>query len=454
MAERFLGLKVSVLLHSGAKIEGVFCSIEPNTQQLTLRDVTLYFFGQPPHHAPIHGIYGKDIKDLHTDPLQQAEQSQEALLPVNKSVSTFKNKKKKQQYQQHQQQQQQQHQHSPRNNRKNTSESWANKDVSSYREEEFDFQKNLNMFDKAKVFAEIRESDKTSQDDLLVSFNRLPQRNLLPTENVLDTPETIFPIRSTKKKSKIQTTENHIDCPTLSVAVSSRIEQEYSKVSKQREGLIIQNSAKGATILATRLLRYIGTSTSIVVLAGNNKNGTVGLAMARMLASRGYSVTICLVCQPGENLRYLALLEENTLRNLGATIVDSPSSIQGDYDLVVDAILGPENKLMDNLGAFHAITESINWANRQNKPVMSIDFPSGIDADTGTPQHPEYIIHPKWTISLGVPKIGCTSAKVTGELCLVDVGIPRYLLEQEGTDMKSVFSDSDVLVNLTYDTTQ
>ncbi|CAO3701142.1 unnamed protein product [Rhizopus stolonifer] len=433
MAERFLGLKVSVLLHSGAKIEGTFCSIEPNTQQLTLRDVTLYFFGQPPHHAPIHGIYGKDIKDLHTDPLQQAELSQEALLPINKFVSTSKNKKKKQQHQQqHQQQQQQQH----RNNRKNISESWANKDVSSYREKEFDFQKNLNMFDKAKVFAEIRELDKTSQDDLLVSFNNYHN-------------EIYYQL---KIKSKIQTTENHVDCPTLSVAVLTRIEQEYTKVSKQREGLIIQNSAKGATILATRLLRYIGTSTSIVVLAGNNKNGTVGLAMARMLASRGYSVTICLVCQQGESLRHLALLEENTLRNLGATIVDSPSSIRGDYDLVVDAILGPENKLMDNLGAFHAITESINWANRQNKPVMSIDFPSGIDADTGAPQHPEYIIHPKWTISLGVPKIGCTSARVTGELCLVDVGIPRYLLEQEDTDMKSVFSDSDVLVNLTYDT--
>lgn len=33
---------------------------------------------------------------------------------------------------------------------------WANEDVNGFIEEEFDFQANLNMFDKAKVFAEIK----------------------------------------------------------------------------------------------------------------------------------------------------------------------------------------------------------------------------------------------------------------------------------------------------------
>jgi hypothetical protein len=40
MAEEFLGLKISVLLHSGARIEGTFLSIEPFTRQLTLKDGT------------------------------------------------------------------------------------------------------------------------------------------------------------------------------------------------------------------------------------------------------------------------------------------------------------------------------------------------------------------------------------------------------------------------------
>lgn len=84
MAEAFLGLKVSVLLQSGIKLEGIVSHIEPTTQQMTLKDgkttlytiivvsntksekslVKLFFFGQPPHHTPIYGVVGKDIKDL------------------------------------------------------------------------------------------------------------------------------------------------------------------------------------------------------------------------------------------------------------------------------------------------------------------------------------------------------------------------------------------------------
>lgn len=81
MAEAFLGLKVSVLLHSGIKLEGVVSQLEPSNQQMTLKDgeffycfintfiltrktVTLFFFGQPPHRTPIYGVVGKDIKDL------------------------------------------------------------------------------------------------------------------------------------------------------------------------------------------------------------------------------------------------------------------------------------------------------------------------------------------------------------------------------------------------------
>jgi hypothetical protein len=38
MAEAFLGLKISVLLHSGIKLEGVVSQLEPSNQQMTLKD--------------------------------------------------------------------------------------------------------------------------------------------------------------------------------------------------------------------------------------------------------------------------------------------------------------------------------------------------------------------------------------------------------------------------------
>lgn len=38
MTEAFLGLRVSVLLHTGIKLEGEVSHIEPLSQQMTLKD--------------------------------------------------------------------------------------------------------------------------------------------------------------------------------------------------------------------------------------------------------------------------------------------------------------------------------------------------------------------------------------------------------------------------------
>jgi len=74
---------------------------------------------------------------------------------------------------------------------------WAQRDTEDFKDEDFDFQSNLGLFDKARVFAEIREADDTAPESLLVNLNRNPDRaraigespmlrKLLPTENVLD----------------------------------------------------------------------------------------------------------------------------------------------------------------------------------------------------------------------------------------------------------------------------
>lgn len=44
----------------------------------------------------------------------------------------------------------------PRQQTPKRNEGWAGEDVNIFKEQEFDFQKNLDMFDKAKEFAKIR----------------------------------------------------------------------------------------------------------------------------------------------------------------------------------------------------------------------------------------------------------------------------------------------------------
>ncbi|KAH7380230.1 YjeF-related protein N-terminus-domain-containing protein [Phaeosphaeria sp. MPI-PUGE-AT-0046c] len=70
---------------------------------------------------------------------------------------------------------------------------WATEDATDIQDlPEFDFQGNLNKFDKRTVFNQIRNEDTTADEDRLVSFNRLARpgthggKNLHPSENVLD----------------------------------------------------------------------------------------------------------------------------------------------------------------------------------------------------------------------------------------------------------------------------
>jgi len=76
-------------------------------------------------------------------------------------------------------------------------EGWATEDVTDFKETEFDFQGNLDRFDKKTVFSQIKAEDTTTDDARLVSFNRLPKRDKVPSrknyrnnENVLNSYPT------------------------------------------------------------------------------------------------------------------------------------------------------------------------------------------------------------------------------------------------------------------------
>ncbi|RKP38475.1 hypothetical protein BJ085DRAFT_29608 [Dimargaris cristalligena] len=96
-----------------------------------------------------------------------------------------------------------QNRRTPRQNgRKSDNHAWADECVDQFKEEEFDFQSNLGLFDKKKIFDEIRSNDPTDPETLLVNLNintgygRPSQplatlvRNLAHNENVLDAAPT------------------------------------------------------------------------------------------------------------------------------------------------------------------------------------------------------------------------------------------------------------------------
>lgn len=306
--------------------------------------------------------------------------------------------------------------------------------------------------------------------------------NLLPTENVLDIERTAYNEASddfgdesdndsqtpdeysrrrrksnkqhaVKKPTKIITLSGGIHCPSVSPLQMAHVEHECAKASISFEELAIENAGRGSALLVLQVLSQMDVvSPSIIILVGNNKNGSIGLIAARHLINHGCLVTVCITANE-QNLLDSILKHESMTRKFGV-ITSYNTNDLGEADLIVDSILGSEDKLIDiqDQFTFESVCNTIGWVNNQSKPVLSIDFPSGVDASTGVPHHSDHIIRPKWTICLGAPKTGCKSIRVTGELFLVDIGIPRLCWKRVGIKGNTIPWGADFLVALEYDT--
>jgi NAD(P)H-hydrate epimerase len=68
--------------------------------------------------------------------------------------------------------------------------------------------------------------------------------------------------------------------------------------------------------------------------------------------------------------------------------------------------------------------------NQAGKPILALDLPSGLDADTGRPLGAA--VHACATATFVASKLGFGAAGAsdyTGEVAVIDIGLPRCLLE-------------------------
>jgi ADP-dependent NAD(P)H-hydrate dehydratase / NAD(P)H-hydrate epimerase len=127
------------------------------------------------------------------------------------------------------------------------------------------------------------------------------------------------------------------------------------------------------------LMRRWPASRSLTVICGAGNNGGDGYVVARLARRAGFSVRTLAVADP-EALRGDAALACADYRREGGEIIpwDGAGDPGGDGPLV-DALLGT-GLARELSGAFRAAVESINAAGR---PVIALDIPSGLHADTG-----------------------------------------------------------------------
>ncbi|ADO45610.1 carbohydrate kinase, YjeF related protein [Hydrogenobacter thermophilus TK-6] len=158
----------------------------------------------------------------------------------------------------------------------------------------------------------------------------------------------------------------------------------------------------------------------LLFFIGKGNNGGDGLVAVRHLHLLGYKADYFLVF--GEDLKGDARLNLEVLKRLGCEpLKDKPSD---DYHLVVDAIFGTgfEPPVRGEARRW------IEFINSLGKPVVAVDIPSGLCADSGQDYEPS--VRANLTITFQFPKV-ChvlyPSAKRCGKVYVANIGIPESL---------------------------
>jgi NAD(P)H-hydrate epimerase len=116
----------------------------------------------------------------------------------------------------------------------------------------------------------------------------------------------------------------------------------------------------------------------IAIVTGGGNNGGDGYVLARFAQAAGLSAAVLAAVAP-EALRGDALRACEDFRASGGRILAYEAALLGATDVIVDALLGTglhEPVRPDLAQAIHAI-------NACDRPVFSLDLPSGLNADSG-----------------------------------------------------------------------
>ena len=169
---------------------------------------------------------------------------------------------------------------------------------------------------------------------------------------------------------------------TALYTVSEIREIEQASLATLPEGTLMQRAGTAAAQFALGLLTRATTNTRVLAVAGPGNNGGDAIEAARLLAEHGLDVTVLLCANPTR----LPADARNVLeraRNSPINFLDAAgaSSVpQGDWDLAIDGLFGI-GLTRPISGVHRMLVEGINSL---RCPVLALDVPSGLDADTGS----------------------------------------------------------------------
>jgi len=162
---------------------------------------------------------------------------------------------------------------------------------------------------------------------------------------------------------------------------------------------------------------------SIMVVCGSGNNGGDGYVIGRLAHSSGLMTNVVVVAAPSTDEALHARAEAE---RAGVPMEQFSGGELPDADLVIDCILGTGMSRPPAGG----IARTIEALNRLDRPVMAVDIPSGLDADSGSA--PGKVVYAELTVTFIGLKLGLYMGRgpdVSGEIVYEGISVPQDVHE-------------------------
>ena len=202
--------------------------------------------------------------------------------------------------------------------------------------------------------------------------------------------------------------------------------------------LLMENAGRGAAAwlrdrLATSPTPASGDRPLVLIACGPGNNGGDGAVVARHLDAWGIEVRIVWFA-PRDQLHGDAATQREITRRCPIAAVevtdeatpDQINQLWQDADWLVDGLLGTGlTRPVDGL-----LGQAITSMNQSGRPILALDIPSGLDADSGQPLG--IAIQADATATFVAPKLGFARLGAdthTGQVVVIDIGAPHAALD-------------------------
>lgn len=188
--------------------------------------------------------------------------------------------------------------------------------------------------------------------------------------------------------------------------------EEYRRVDKAYPGNLVDAMDRAGHAVALAAVRAgAAYGTRVTVLVGPGNNGGDGYVAARYLKERGAYVTVHVLAEPksteARDAAHKALSAGVPMVQLGDAV---------DTDVVIDALFGG--------GARGGLPESVVAWMTTTAPVVAVDYPTGLDPDTGKVEDDAF--HAVETVTFSALKTGHVlglGPDYCGRVTVADIGI-------------------------------